>query len=60
MFMKAGHSSTALALRSGKTVFCFLLAHIHDDYEFGFEVWNQCVFVPVIKYIVIDVLLKVM
>ena len=32
---------------------------IHDDYAFGFEAWNQCVFVPVIKYITIDVLLKV-
>ena len=43
-FVKAGHSSTALALRSGKAVLCFLLAHIHDNHEFSLKAWNKGIF----------------
>ena len=32
---------------------------IYDNYTFRFKAWNQCVFAPVIEYIAIDVLLKV-
>lgn len=32
---------------------------IHDNHAFIFKAWNQCVFASVIKYIAIDILLKV-
>jgi hypothetical protein len=57
--MKSGHSSTALALHSGKAVLCFILAHIHHDHAFYFKTWNKSELAPVIKYIAIDILLKI-
>ena len=59
MLMKANHSSTALSFRSGKAVLCFILAHIHNDHAFSFKTWNKLKLAPVIKYIAIDILFKI-
>ena len=32
---------------------------IHDNDAFGFKAWNQCIFAPVIEYIAVNILLKV-
>ena len=32
---------------------------IHHDYAFSFKTWNKCELAPVIEYMTIDVLLKV-
>ncbi len=32
---------------------------IHDNHAFSFKTWNKCELTPVIKYIAINVLLKV-
>ena len=57
--MKPSHLGIAFVLRSGKAALCFILAHIHDNHALGFETWNKCELTPIIKYIAIDVLLKV-
>ena len=59
ILMKLSHSSTALALRSGKAVLCFILAHIHNDHAFSLKAWNKCELAPIIKYMAVDILFKV-
>ena len=32
---------------------------VHDNDAFGFKAWNQCILAPVIEYIAVNILLKV-
>ena len=32
---------------------------IHDNHAFSFKTWDQCVFAPVVKYIAVNIFLKV-
>ena len=59
VLMKSSYSSTALTLRSGKAVTCFILAHNHHSHAFRSKAWSKRLFALVVKYGAIDIVLKV-
>ena len=59
MLMKANHSSTALSFRSGKALALMKPDIIHNDHAFSLETWNKCELTPVIKYMAVDILFKI-